>query len=127
MGINSLPSLEDYWKEDKVYHYRPVADKIPRARFREISRYTHYVDNSTLSLPGSPGYDRLGKVRPLINFLQTQFRIINTPGRELVVDEAMIMFLGRSSLKQYIYMPMKPIKRQIKVCFLFLYQLDHMH
>ncbi len=55
MGINSLPSLEDYWKDDEVYHYKPVADKIPRARFREINRYTHYVDNSTLSLPGSPG------------------------------------------------------------------------
>ena len=35
------------------------------------------------------------------------------PGRELAVDEAMIKFQGRSSLKQYL--PKKPIKRGIKV------------
>ncbi len=35
MGINSLPSIEDYWKEDEVYHYNPVASKIPRSRFRQ--------------------------------------------------------------------------------------------
>ncbi len=38
---------------------------------------------------------------------------VYTPGTELAVDEAMIKFQGRSSLKQY--MPMKPIKRGIKV------------
>ena len=37
MGINSLPSLEDYWKKDPVYHYAPVADCISRDRFSEIS------------------------------------------------------------------------------------------
>ncbi len=30
MGINSLPSLEDYWKKDPVCHYAPVADRISR-------------------------------------------------------------------------------------------------
>ena len=35
------------------------------------------------------------------------------PSKELAVDEAMIKFQGRSSLKQY--MPQKPIKRGIKV------------
>ena len=49
MGINSLSSLEDYWKKDPVYHYAPVSDCISRDRFTEISRYLHFVDNSTLS------------------------------------------------------------------------------
>ena len=35
------------------------------------------------------------------------------PSRDIVVDEAMIPFQGRSSLKQF--MPMKPVKRGIKV------------
>ena len=35
------------------------------------------------------------------------------PGREVAVDEAMIKFQGRSSMKQY--MPLKPVKRGIKV------------
>ena len=46
MGINSLPALEDYWKKDPVYHYAPVADRISRDRFTELSRYLHFEDNS---------------------------------------------------------------------------------
>ena len=42
-----------------------------------------------------------------------RFAGLYQPHREVAVDEAMIKFTGRSSLKQY--MPMKPIKRGIKV------------
>ena len=48
MGINSLPALKDYWKRDPVFHYAPIADRITRDRFLEISRYLHFVDNDTL-------------------------------------------------------------------------------
>ena len=113
MGINHLPSLEDYWKRDDVYNYHPISSRISRDRFREITRYLHYVDNDTLEPPTSPNYDKLGKVRPVLTYLQARFSEVYTPGRELAVDEAMIKFQGRSSLKQY--MPQKPIKRGIKV------------
>ena len=36
-----------------------------------------------------------------------------TPNKEVAVDEAMVKFSGRSAIKQYL--PMKPIKRGIKV------------
>ena len=57
---------------------------------RPLQRYLHFADNSLLHESGEPGYDRLGMVRPII-------------------DEAMIPFQGRSSLKQY--MPAKPVKK----------------
>ena len=82
-------------------------------RYLDINRYLHFVDNSTLSARGSPSYDRVGKVRPLLEYLQFRFKSVYNPGREIAVDEAMIKFLGRSSLKQY--MPKKPTKRGIKV------------
>ena len=63
MGVVSLPSLDEYWSGNTVLHYSPVADRITRDRFWEISRYLHFVDNSTLILRVSPGHDRLGKVR----------------------------------------------------------------
>ena len=71
------------------------------------------MDNSTLQPRGSPGHDRLGKVRPIINHLLTKFAEAYDPHKEVVVDEAMIKFQGRSSLKQY--MPKKPVKHGIKV------------
>ena len=62
---------------------------------------------------GEEGHDRLGKVRPLIDHLSTKFAEVYQPHRDIAVDEAMIKFQGRSSLKQY--MPLKPTKRGIKV------------
>ena len=56
--------------------------------FREISRYLHFVNND-------------------------EFATLYEPSKDVAVDEAMIKFQGRSSLKQY--MPAKPIKRGIKV------------
>ena len=105
MGINHLPALDDYWSTDPALHYSPVADRITRDRFWEISCFLH---NSTLTLRGSPGYDRLGKVQPVVNHLSSCFSDLYDPHRAVAVDEAVIKFTGHSSLKQY--MPMKPIK-----------------
>ena len=105
MGINSLPALKDYWKRDPAFHYSPIADRISRDRFLEISRYLHFVDNDTFPQRDSPAYDRLGKVRPLIDHFTEKFISVYSPHKEVAVDEAMIKFTGRSSVKQY--MPMK--------------------
>ncbi|XP_064384056.1 piggyBac transposable element-derived protein 4-like [Halichondria panicea] len=113
MGVVHLPSLDDYWSRDPLTHYAPIAMKIPRWRFRENSRYLHFVNNQHLAQRGSPTFDRLGKVRPLIDHLSLQFTALYNPSKNVAVDEAMIKFQGRSALKQY--MPMKPIKRGIKV------------
>ena len=113
MGIIRLPSLYDYWKKDPYYHYGPIANRISRDRFMEIGRYLHFVDNSTLAPPGSDEYDRLGKVRPVLEQLSKQFTVLYNPSRDCSIDEAMIPFKGRSSMKQYV--PKKPIKRGFKV------------
>lgn len=38
MAINHLPSIDDYWKKDEFLHYLPIAKRISRDRFRELSR-----------------------------------------------------------------------------------------
>ena len=53
MGLNQLPSKDDYWKRSPVYHYAAIAERI--------SRYLHFVDNSTLASPGSQEYVTLRK------------------------------------------------------------------
>ena len=98
MGIVHMPFLNDYWKRDPLLHYTPIADRISRDRFRELSRYLRFVDNATLVYRDSPGYDRLGKVRPI---LSTKFAELYNPHKEVAMDEAMIKFQGRSSLKRY--------------------------
>ena len=90
MGINRQPSTEDYWKKDPIHYYKPIAQRISRDRFWDISRYLHFVDNSTLSLRGSANYDKLGKVRPLIKHFQERFSSLYNPNSEIAIDEAMI-------------------------------------
>ena len=113
MGIVVLPSREDYWKKNIRLHYGPIAEWISRDCFRELSRYLHFTNNETIVPRNSPSYNRLGKIRPVITYLAQRFSYIYKPGREVAVDEAMIKFQGRSSLKQYL--PMKPVNCGIKI------------
>ena len=69
MSINRLPSFADYWSKNQNMWYGPVADRISRDRFRELQRYLHFVDNSTVIPRGQKGNDRLGKVRPILTYI----------------------------------------------------------
>ena len=53
--------------------------------------------------------DKLYKLRPLINSLNDNLIKLYNVSYQVSIDESMILFKGRSSLKQY--NPMKPIKR----------------
>ena len=92
MAMNSLPSIDDYWKRDPFLRYSPVANRISRDRFHELSRYLHFADNDKLVPGGSPGHDRLGKMRPLIDHLASRFAEMYQPHCEVSVDEVMIEF-----------------------------------
>ncbi len=113
MGMVRLPSIDDYWKRNPIFRYEPIASKITRDRFREIRRYLHFVNYESLPAPGTPGSDRVGKIRPVLEYVVEKCQSLYQPDRDIVVDEAMIQFQGWSSLKQYL--PMKPVKRGIKV------------
>ena len=79
----------------------------------DISQYLNFVDNATLALPDTPQYDRLGKVRSVLEFLNNKFLTLYNPNCDNSIDEIIIKFKGRSAMKQYF--PRKPIKRGFKV------------
>lgn len=113
MGFNVLPSVRHYWSTDQNFFCARISGLMTVKRFLKILRYLHLNDNSTMKIRGDPEYDRLHKVRPLLNMLSENFKKVFSPSRFLSVDESMIPFKGRSMLKQY--MPLKPIKRGFKV------------
>ena len=94
MGINKLPEIRDYWSTDPRLHYAPIASRISRHRFEEISRYLHFVDNTSLPLRGEEGYHRLQKVQPVIDAIKDRCLRAYRPAAENSVDEAMIPFKG---------------------------------
>jgi hypothetical protein len=73
----------------------------------------HLNDSELQPNRESPGYDKLYKVRPLLDKLSETFLLSYKPSKNQAIDESMIRFKGRSSLRQY--MRLKPIKRGYKV------------
>ena len=94
MGINHLPEIRDYWSINPYFRYAPIADRITRDRFEEITRYLHFVDNDSLPSRGEEGYSRLQKVDPVITALKKNFQSVYYPHCEVSIDEAMIPFKG---------------------------------
>ena len=82
-------------------------------RFSWILGHLHLNDNSLQPKRGDDKFDKLYKIRPLIVHLSERFLSVFRPGKNQAVDESMVKFKGRSSLKQY--MPKKPIKRGYKI------------
>lgn len=113
MGIHSLPSIKMYWSSNEALRVDRIANFISQKRFLNILRFLHINDNSKMAPSSSPDFDKLYKIRPLISYLNVKFRDNFNPSRNIAIDESMVGFKGRTSLKQY--MPMKPTKRGIKV------------
>ena len=125
MGIHHLPEIRDYWSSNTYLHYTPIADRIAHDRFEQISKYLHLANNETSPQRGQPGYSCLQKVEPVLSAMKEKCKSVYQPGCQLCVDEAMVPFKGRLSLKQY--MPKKPIMRCFKVWITLTRAHTHTH
>lgn len=112
MGIHQLPALKHYWSSDPFFHFESVASVMTASRYKKIIENLHCNDNETQPPKSDPNYDKLHKVKPLLESLNENVRRIYQPSSIVTVDES-IPFKGRYVLKQY--MPKKPVKWGYKV------------
>ncbi|XP_029348064.1 piggyBac transposable element-derived protein 4-like, partial [Acyrthosiphon pisum] len=113
MGYHELPGIRLYWSNDPNFYCDRVAKVMPVKRFLKLLRCIHLNDNSKMPQRQSQEFDKLFKIRPMLSHLQEKYKTMYKPSRHLAVDESMVAFKGRSSMKQF--MPLKPIKRGFKV------------
>lgn len=113
MGLHPLPTIDLYWSSDPFFRVEEVARVMTCKRFKKILENLHLNDNSKMPSRGTPDYDKLYKVRPLLETLNKTCQSSAKTTTSQSIDESMIQFKGMSSLKQY--MPLKPIKRGYKV------------
>ena len=99
MGIKQLPQVSHYWSKEWVLGVPAFASVMTRDRFLVILRYLHFSDNSKMPARGQPGFDKLYKVRPLLDALKTRFKQQYSPHYIQAVDEAMIAYKGRNLSK----------------------------
>ncbi|CAF1640301.1 unnamed protein product, partial [Didymodactylos carnosus] len=116
MGYCKNPSIDSYWSTDESFRNGRISMSMPRNSFKRILGNIHLVDNSNAEKQKELAPNKLYKVSHCLKLLKQNFQTHFDLGEKLTIDEMMIKFKGRSSLKQYI--KQKPIKRGYKVWIL---------
>jgi len=116
MAMKKLPSYRDYWLSSSDLHDHFIAPLMQMNRFGWLLGHLHLNDNSVQPKKGDIYYDKLFKIRPLLSRLCQTFSECYSPHKNVAVDESMVKFKGRSTIKQY--MRDKPIKRGFKIWML---------
>uniref|UniRef100_A0A6I8SZJ6 Uncharacterized protein n=1 Tax=Xenopus tropicalis TaxID=8364 RepID=A0A6I8SZJ6_XENTR len=102
MGLVERNSLASYWDTNTVLSIPLFSAVMARNRYQILLRFLHFNDNTTAVAPNEPGYDRLYKLRPLIDSLSQRFAEVYTPSQNVCVDESLLLFKGRLKFRQYI-------------------------
>jgi len=100
MGIVDKPDNRDYWARDPLLFTPFFGETMPRDRFELILRSLHFTNNEDETNAHSQNkFKKLGNFFPKL--LET-FNNFITPGAFVCIDESLVKFKGRLSIKQYI-------------------------
>lgn len=100
-----MPNVRSYWSKELEYDL--VRYVMSLKKFEKIRQFLHFNDNSKHLPRGNPDHDRLHKIRPIIDILNTKFLSISLESA-LSIDEQMCATKVLHFMKQY--MPIKPHK-----------------
>ena len=113
MGIVIAPNQDMYFSTDSMFRPTGMSESITRDQFDKLCQYFHVSDISSNPDRGQPGHDKLAHVRPFLEDIRVQCKTQYSPHCETSIDEAMVAYTGRLSIKQHL--PLKPTKRGIKI------------
>ncbi|XP_025155495.1 piggyBac transposable element-derived protein 4 [Harpegnathos saltator] len=78
MGLVKLPAIHQYWSNDPAYMQTFPKKVMSRNRFELLLRMLHFVDNQN-----SNGSNRLFKIQPIINTLETNYQKYYNPSEDI--------------------------------------------
>ncbi|KAJ8359724.1 hypothetical protein SKAU_G00162490 [Synaphobranchus kaupii] len=117
MGLVRCPETRDYWSRGRCYGLPFPRTVFSRTRFEAISWALHIsdpdLDRQNDALRGTDGYDRLFRLRPLIDDVVAACRAFYQPRQQLSIDERMVATKARIGFKQY--MKAKPTRWGFKL------------
>jgi len=97
MGIVKKPKISHNWELDPITATPFIKTVMQRRRFQHILKFVHFDSNG----PTFDG-DGLFKLRLIKQMILGRFTQFYTPGRELAIDEKMMLWRGRLLFRQYI-------------------------
>jgi len=95
-GTIRLNKLEDYWKQDDLFNIPCFKKHMSRNRFLLILRVLHFSHDAV-----DPN-DRLFKIKSIVEYFNNKMDEVYYPGKNLSIDESMILWRGRLIFRQYI-------------------------
>lgn len=115
-GGKKNPNVRSYWTTSTPFLHCPIiSSKMTQTRFELITRCLHVTNPATLQTNRmSPLYNKVGKVKWLVNDLRAKFQYNFNLGRIITISEMMLRYKVRyCPITQY--MPNKPVKLGVKV------------
>jgi hypothetical protein len=115
MGLKPLPHRRLYWDRQPYYGCPIISVAMQRARFEAIMRCIHLVNNETVVTDeAAGGYNKIAKVRWLIEEFARISQSLYNDERTCTVDEIMVPYKGRyCAIREY--MKYKPVRFGIKL------------
>ena len=111
-GIHNQPRYKNYWSQNPLLGNKEIQKIFTLRRYQKLSEYLHVSDRESEHPRGHQGYDKLSKIRWLLDHVNDAFPRYKNPERHQSIDEGTIAFTGRCSYIQY--NKSKPQKRGIK-------------
>ncbi|XP_035281193.1 piggyBac transposable element-derived protein 4-like isoform X1 [Anguilla anguilla] len=117
MGLLKVSALKDYWALHRIYSLPFCRTVMTRKRFEVIMWTLHMSDpeedEENKKKRGTPDYDRLFYLRPLLDSVVLSCKAFYHPRQNLSIDERMVGTRAKNMLKQH--MKSKPIKWGFKL------------
>ncbi|CAG5041429.1 unnamed protein product [Parnassius apollo] len=96
MGLVKIPKINLYWSTDRVFGQIFAASVMSRNRFELLLQKLHFTNNDTADV-----FDRIFKIRPLLDSLNKTFKNIYAPKEDICIAESQVPFRGRIIFRQY--------------------------
>ncbi|XP_049340780.1 piggyBac transposable element-derived protein 4-like [Astyanax mexicanus] len=116
-GLIKPSTARDLWRKDRLHTFPFPASVMAGCRFEAIFWNLHMSDIEedlkNDGLRGTSRYDRLARLRPLMDEIKIACKAFYQPDQNLAIDERMVATKSRIGIKQY--MKDKPTKWGFKL------------
>ncbi|KAL3171799.1 hypothetical protein MRX96_001441 [Rhipicephalus microplus] len=89
MSVNPAHHLYLYWSSDSFLNVKEISSVMTFKRFQAIMNSLHFYDNEKIKSKGEEGFDRLAKIRPLMDTLNKKLLQESKPSGHQAIDESM--------------------------------------
>ena len=110
MGIVQKPSLKSYFTKNPLLDTPIFYKTMTQDRFELLNKFIHFVNNDEIAT--YQGNKKLFKISPIVNHLNTTYKVVYNMDENISLDESLTLWKGRLGIKTYL--PLKAAKFGIK-------------